>query len=93
MIYRYLDEVHVDVGFGDTMAMGGAHYDLVFVNCTIQYNWVFPLKTYPLMPLLTLSMYSPQRLMALPKSSALIVIRNSLGEPSSCTSPRKVPTY
>ena len=30
--YRYLDKVHVDIGFGDTVAVGGASYALVFVD-------------------------------------------------------------
>ena len=43
--YRYLDRVHVDIGFGDTVAVGGARYALVFVDRATRYNWVFPLKT------------------------------------------------
>ena len=30
--YRYLEKVHGDIGFGDTVAIGGAHYALVFVD-------------------------------------------------------------
>lgn len=36
--YRYLDKVHVDIGFGDTTAVGGVHYALVFVDRATCYN-------------------------------------------------------
>ena len=29
--YRYIDKVHVDIGFGDTIVVGGTRYYLVFV--------------------------------------------------------------
>ena len=43
--YKYLDKVHGDIGFSDTIAIGGACYVLVFVNRATRYNWVFALKT------------------------------------------------
>ena len=43
--YKYLDKVHVDIGFGDTIAIGGARYVLVFVDRATRFNWVFILKT------------------------------------------------
>ena len=30
--YRYLDKVHVDIGFGDTTSIGGYRYCLVLVD-------------------------------------------------------------
>ena len=42
--YRYLDKVHVDIGFGDCISVGGARYCLVFVDRATGYNWVFPLE-------------------------------------------------
>ena len=39
------EEVHVDIGFGDTVAVGGACYCLVFVDRATRYNCVFVLKT------------------------------------------------
>merc|ERR1712194_616455 len=42
---KYLDKVHVDIGFGDTIAIGGARYVLVFVDRATRFNWVFALKT------------------------------------------------
>ena len=44
-LYRYLDKVHANIGFGDTIAVGGARYVLVFVDRATRYNWVFPLTT------------------------------------------------
>ena len=35
----------MDIGFCDTIAVGGARYCLVFVDRATRYNWVFPLKT------------------------------------------------
>jgi hypothetical protein len=43
--YRYLDKVHVDIGFGDTMSIGRYRYVLVFVNQATRYNWTFGLNT------------------------------------------------
>ena len=37
--------MHVDIGFGDTVAVGGARYALVFVDRATRYNWVFALKS------------------------------------------------
>ena len=45
--YWYLDKVYVDIGFGDTMVVGGTCYVLVFVDCATYYNWVFSLKSLP----------------------------------------------
>ena len=42
--YHYLDKVHVDIGFGDTTAVGGERYCLVLVDRSTSYNWVFALK-------------------------------------------------
>ena len=39
--YRYLDKVHVDIGFGDVVAVGGTKYVVVFVDRATRYNWVF----------------------------------------------------
>ena len=36
--YKFCDKVHVDIGFGDTIAIGGAHYALVFVDRASRYN-------------------------------------------------------
>ena len=35
----------MDIGFGDTIAGGGARYCLMFVDRATRYNWVFALKT------------------------------------------------
>ena len=44
-VYWYLNKVHIDIGFGDTMAVGGTCYVLVFVDLFTRYNWVFSLKS------------------------------------------------
>jgi hypothetical protein len=43
----YLDMIHVDIAFGDCVALGGYRYALIFVDQAIRYNWVFGLKIYP----------------------------------------------
>ena len=43
--YRYLDKVHVDIGFGDTTSIGGYWYVLVFIDRTTRYNLTCRLKT------------------------------------------------
>ena len=43
--YLYLDKVHVDIGFGDTIAVRGARYCLLSVDQATRYNWVSTLKT------------------------------------------------
>ena len=35
----------MNIGFGDTIAVGGARYCIVFVDRATRYNWVFTLKT------------------------------------------------
>ena len=35
----------MDIGFGDTIAVRGVRYCLVFVDRATRYNWVFALKT------------------------------------------------
>ena len=40
---KYLDIVHVDIAFGDCLAVGGSRYALVFVDRATRYNWVFSL--------------------------------------------------
>ena len=42
---KYLDVVHLDIGFGDTVSVGGSRYVLVFVDRATRHNWVFGLKT------------------------------------------------
>eukprot|EP00970_Alexandrium_tamarense_P002243 scaffold324_cov188-Alexandrium_tamarense.AAC.2 len=42
--YRYLDIVHVDIGFGDGVALGGTMYALVFADRATRYTWVFGLR-------------------------------------------------
>ena len=37
----------MDIGFGDTIAVGGVRYRLVFVDRTTRYNWVSAFKVYP----------------------------------------------
>ena len=43
--FRYLNKVHVDIDFRETVAVGGAHYVLVSVDRATCYNWVFALKS------------------------------------------------
>jgi hypothetical protein len=43
--YRYLDIVHVDIGFGDGVALGRTMYALVFADRAIRYTWVFGLRS------------------------------------------------
>ena len=43
--YKYLDIVHMDIAFGDCMAVGGARYALILVDRATRYNWVFSLKS------------------------------------------------
>ena len=43
--FRYLDKVHMDIGFGNTMAVSGAHYALKLADRATHYNWVFALKS------------------------------------------------
>ena len=42
---KYLDVVHLDIGFGDCTSVGGNRYVIVFVDRATRYNWVFGLKT------------------------------------------------
>jgi hypothetical protein len=44
--YYYLDAVHMDIMFGDCVAVGGYHYSLVVVDRTTHYNWTFGLKSF-----------------------------------------------
>ena len=43
--YRYLDAVHMDIAFGDCVAVGGYCYTLVLIDRATRYNWNFGLKT------------------------------------------------
>jgi hypothetical protein len=43
--YKYLDAVHMDIAFGDCVAVGGYRYTLVLVDRATRYNWNFGLKT------------------------------------------------
>jgi hypothetical protein len=40
-----LDIVHVDIGFGDGVALGGTMYALVFADRATRYTWVFGLRS------------------------------------------------
>jgi hypothetical protein len=40
----YLNNVHVDIAFGDCVLAGGFRYSLLFVDQATRYNWVFGLK-------------------------------------------------
>ena len=42
---KFLDIVHMDIGFGDCMSIGGARYALILVDRATRYNWVFSLKS------------------------------------------------
>jgi hypothetical protein len=44
-VYRYLDAVHMNIAFGDCVAVGSKRYALVLVDCATCYNWTFGLKT------------------------------------------------
>ena len=39
-------EALMDIKFGETIAVGGARYCLVFVDRATRYNWVFALETF-----------------------------------------------
>jgi hypothetical protein len=43
--YLYLDTVHMDIAFGDCLAIGGFGYALILVDRGTRYNWTFGLKT------------------------------------------------
>ena len=45
MRYLYLDAVHMDIAFGDCVAVGGYCYALILVDHATRYNWTFGLKT------------------------------------------------
>ncbi len=42
--YRYLDAVHMDIAFGDCVAIGGYRYALILVDRATRYNWAFGLQ-------------------------------------------------
>jgi hypothetical protein len=42
---NYLDVVHIDITFGDCMAVGGFKYALIFVDRATWFNWCFGLKS------------------------------------------------
>jgi hypothetical protein len=48
MQYLYLDAVHMDIAFGDCLAIGGFQYALILVDRGTWYNWTFSLKTLSL---------------------------------------------
>jgi hypothetical protein len=43
--YHYLDAVHMDIAFGDCVAVGGYRYALILVDRATRYYWTFGLKT------------------------------------------------
>ncbi len=43
--YCHLDAAHMDIMFGNCVSVGGYSYALILVNCAMQYNWTFGLKT------------------------------------------------
>jgi hypothetical protein len=43
--YYYLNAVHMDITFGDCVAVGGNRYSLILVNHATRYNWTFGLKS------------------------------------------------
>ncbi len=45
MRYLYLDAVHMDIAFGNCLAIGGFQYALILVDRGTWYNWMFDLKT------------------------------------------------
>jgi hypothetical protein len=45
MMYLYLDAVHMDIAFGDCVAVGSYCYALILVDHATRYNWTFSLKT------------------------------------------------
>ncbi len=45
MMYLYLDAVHMDIAFGDCVAVGGYCYALILIDRATRYNWTFGLKT------------------------------------------------
>jgi hypothetical protein len=45
MSYHYLDAVHMDIAFGNCLLVGGFRCALILVDCAMQYNWMFGLKS------------------------------------------------
>jgi hypothetical protein len=43
--YLYLDAVHMDIAFGNCLAIGGFQYALILVDRGTQYNWTLGLKS------------------------------------------------
>jgi hypothetical protein len=41
---KYLDKVHLDIVFGDCLALGGFRYALVLVDVATRYCWVFGMQ-------------------------------------------------
>jgi hypothetical protein len=41
---KYLDKVHLDIVFGDCLALGGYRYALVLVDVATRYCWVFGMQ-------------------------------------------------
>ena len=42
---KYLDKVHMDIVFGDSLALGGFRYALVLVDVATRYAWVYGMST------------------------------------------------
>eukprot|EP00978_Attheya_sp_CCMP212_P044287 scaffold306007_cov49-Attheya_sp.AAC.1 len=42
---RYLDSVHMDIGYVDCIGIGGFCYVLVLVDCCTRYCWVYGLSS------------------------------------------------
>jgi hypothetical protein len=43
--YLYLDAVHMDIVFRDCFSVSSFKYAIILVDCAIQYNWTFGLRS------------------------------------------------
>ena len=42
---KFLSVVHMDIGYGDCKAVGGAKYCIMLVDCATCYTWIYALKS------------------------------------------------
>eukprot|EP00956_Cyclotella_meneghiniana_P030527 scaffold77041_cov51-Cyclotella_meneghiniana.AAC.7 len=42
---KFLDKVHMDIVFGDCMALGGYRYALLLVDVATRYTWIYGMQT------------------------------------------------
>jgi hypothetical protein len=43
--WKYLEKVHLDIVFGDCVALGGYCYALILVDAATRFTWVFGLTS------------------------------------------------